>query len=148
VLLPIFAAMFLISVARHYAQKLMRTDTKVDVKALKEAQAVTRAQRLRGAAAFVPAGAVSARRAYFCDKEARLGARAAHPGVGPHTLTPACAPGHQTGVFHQKSEKLTPQQQMLSDPSAMTGMMKNNLGMMVPQVRDRREPLAPRPPLS
>jgi ER membrane protein complex subunit 3 len=43
----------------------------------------------------------------------------------------------QTGVFHQKSEKLTPQQQMLTDPSAMTGMMKNNLGMMVPQVRDR-----------
>lgn len=80
VLLPIFAAMFLISVARHYAQKLMRTDTKVDVKALKEAQAVTRAQRLRGAAAFVPAGAVSARRAYFCDKEARLlGACAATP---------------------------------------------------------------------
>lgn len=38
-------------------------------------------------------------------------------------------------MFHQKSEKLTPQQQMLTDPSAMTGMMKNNLGMMVPQVR-------------
>jgi len=27
---------------------------------------------------------------------------------------------------------------MLSDPSAMTGMMKNNLGMMVPQERARR----------
>lgn len=77
-LLPIFAAMFLISVARHYAQKLMRTDTKVDVKALKEAQAVTRAQRLRGAAAFVPSGAVSARRAYFCAKEARLGGVCRH----------------------------------------------------------------------
>jgi hypothetical protein len=37
-------------------------------------------------------------------------------------------------VFHQKTEKLTPQQQMLSDPSAMSNMMKNNLGMMVPQM--------------
>jgi hypothetical protein len=40
----------------------------------------------------------------------------------------------QTGVFHQKVEKLTPQQQMLADPSAMSNMMKNNLGMMVPQM--------------
>ena len=37
-------------------------------------------------------------------------------------------------MFHQKSEKLTPQQQMLSDPSAMSNMMKNNLGAMVPQM--------------
>ncbi len=37
-------------------------------------------------------------------------------------------------MFHQKTEKLTPQQQMLSDPSAMSNMMKNNLGMMVPQM--------------
>jgi hypothetical protein len=37
-------------------------------------------------------------------------------------------------VFHQKVEKLTPQQQMLADPSAMSNMMKNNLGMMVPQM--------------
>jgi len=71
VLLPIFLAMFLISVARHYAQKLMRTDTKVDVKALREAQAVTRAQRLRMSAPFIPAGAVAARKAYFCAKEVR-----------------------------------------------------------------------------
>ncbi len=40
-------------------------------------------------------------------------------------------------MFNQKSEKLTPQQQMLSDPTAMTNMMKNNLGMMVPQARAR-----------
>ena len=37
-------------------------------------------------------------------------------------------------MFHQKSEKLTPQQQMLADPSAMSNMMKNNLGQMVPQM--------------
>ena len=71
VLLPIFVAMFLISVTRHFAQKLMRTDTKVDVKALREAQAVTRAQRLRISAAYVPPGAVAARKAYFCAKGVR-----------------------------------------------------------------------------
>ena len=37
VLLPIFAAMFLISVLRHFASKLLRTDAKVDIKALREA---------------------------------------------------------------------------------------------------------------
>jgi hypothetical protein len=81
VLLPIFLAMFLISVARHYAQKLMRTDTKVDVKALREAQAVTRAQRLRMSAPFIPAGAVAARKAYFCAKEVRGSVRSTRARV-------------------------------------------------------------------
>lgn len=88
VLLPIFVAMFLISVTRHYAQKLMRTDTKVDVKALREAQAVTRAQRLRASAPFVPAGAVAARKAYFCAKEVR---RASSKTAAPTVLFVLCA---------------------------------------------------------
>jgi|APGre2960657423_1045063.scaffolds.fasta_scaffold242236_1 hypothetical protein len=71
VLLPIFVAMFLISLLRHYANKLMRTDTKVDVKALREAQAVTRSQRLRNGANFLPHGALAARKQYFCAKEVR-----------------------------------------------------------------------------
>ncbi len=71
VLVPIFFAMLLISLARHYANKLMRSDTKVDVKALREAQAVQRSQRLRGAFNFLPHGAVAARKQYFCAKEAR-----------------------------------------------------------------------------
>jgi len=37
-------------------------------------------------------------------------------------------------VFQQESKKLTPQEQMLSDPSAMTNMMKGNLVQMVPQM--------------
>jgi hypothetical protein len=75
VLLPIFAAMFLISVLRHFATKLLRTETKVDVKALREAQAVQRSQRLRMGANFLHPGALAARRAYFCAKEARLRSR-------------------------------------------------------------------------
>ena len=71
VLLPIVVAMGLISVLRHYAMKLMRTDAKVDVKALREAQAVQRSARLRGGANFLHPAALAARRAYFCAKEAR-----------------------------------------------------------------------------
>ena len=37
-------------------------------------------------------------------------------------------------MFNQKVEKMTPQQQMLSDPSAMTNMMYNNLSNIVPQM--------------
>ena len=39
-----------------------------------------------------------------------------------------------TGVFSKKSEKLNPQQQMMSDPSMMTDMLKKNLNMIVPQM--------------
>lgn len=108
VLIPIFAAMFLISVLRHYATKLMRTEKKVDLGGLKEAQAVIRSQRLRFGGRYIPGASVRSRVHYFVNKE--------------------------TGVFCQKSTKLTPQQEMLQDPNAMTGMMKNNLGMMVPQM--------------
>jgi len=86
VLLPIFVAMFLISVARHYGTKLMQADAKVDIKALREAQAVIRSGRLRGGANFLPASALDSRRKYFCAKEARiaplLSAAAAAAGGG------------------------------------------------------------------
>ena len=37
-------------------------------------------------------------------------------------------------MFQQESKKLTPQEQMLADPSAMSNMMKGNLVQMVPQM--------------
>ena len=37
-------------------------------------------------------------------------------------------------MFQQESKKLTPQEQMLADPSAMSSMMKGNLVQMVPQM--------------
>jgi len=49
----------------------------------------------------------------------------------------------QVGVFQQQVEKLTPQQQMLADPSAMTNMMYNNLSNIVPQARCPSRPPAP-----
>jgi len=78
VLLPIFVAMFLISVARHYGTKMMQADAKVDIKALREAQAVIRSQRLRGGANFLPSSALASRKQYFCAKEARARCAAHH----------------------------------------------------------------------
>ena len=37
-------------------------------------------------------------------------------------------------MFSQKTQKLNPQQQMMSDPSMMTDMLKKNLNMIVPQM--------------
>ena len=69
VLVPIFVAMFLISLIRHNATKLLRTDAKADVVAIKEAQAVQRSARLRQGAHFLHPAALAARRSYFCEKE-------------------------------------------------------------------------------
>lgn len=59
-------------------------------------------------------------------------------------------PPSQTGVFHQKVEKLSPQQQMLADPSQMTNMLMGNLSNMVPQASAAlpSEALSPSPSLS
>ena len=47
VLIPITIAMFLVGVVRHNFGKLLKSDAKVDLKALREAQAVIRAERVR-----------------------------------------------------------------------------------------------------
>ena len=108
VLIPITVAMFLVGVLRHNVAKLLRSDGKVDLNALREAQAVIRAERVRNNAGYVQSAGFRQRRHFFCDK--------------------------QTGVFSKKSTKLNPQQQMLSDPSMMTDMLKKNLNMIVPQM--------------
>lgn len=108
VLIPITVAMFLVGVLRHNVAKLLRGDAKVDLRALREAQAVIRAERVRNNAGYVQSVGFRQRRHFFCDKT--------------------------TGVFSQKSQKLNPSQQMMSDPSMMTDMLKKNLNMIVPQM--------------
>jgi len=108
VLIPITVAMFLVGVLRHNVAKLLRGDAKVDLPALREAQAVIRAERVRNNAGYVQSVGFRQRRHFFCDKT--------------------------TGVFSQKSQKLNPSQQMMSDPSMMTDMLKKNLNMIVPQM--------------
>lgn len=108
VLIPITVAMFLVGVLRHNVAKLLRGDAKVDLPALREAQAVIRAERVRNNAGYVQSVGFRQRRHFFCDKT--------------------------TGIFSQKSQKLNPSQQMMSDPSMMTDMLKKNLNMIVPQM--------------
>merc|ERR1712216_391848 len=88
VLIPITVAMFLVGVLRHNVAKLLRGDAKVDLPALREAQAVIRAERVRNNAGYVQSVGFRQRRHFFCDKT--------------------------TGVFSQKSQKLNPSQQMLT----------------------------------
>ena len=108
VLIPITVAMFLVGVLRHNVAKLLRGDAKVDLPALREAQAVIRAERVRNNAGYVQSVGFRQRRHFFCDKT--------------------------TGIFSPKSQKLNPSQQMMSDPSMMTDMLKKNLNMIVPQM--------------
>ena len=71
VLIPITVAMFLVGVLRHNFAKLLRSDAKVDLKALREAQAVIRAERIRNNAGYMQAGGFRQRRFFFCDKVSR-----------------------------------------------------------------------------
>lgn len=75
VLIPITLAMFLVGVLRHNVAKLLRSDAKVDLKTLREAQAVIRAERIRNNAGYMQAGGFMQRRHFFCD-EVRGGRRA------------------------------------------------------------------------
>ena len=68
VLIPITVAMFLVGVLRHNFAKLLRSDAKVDLKALREAQAVIRAERIRNNAGYMQAGGFRQRRFFFCNK--------------------------------------------------------------------------------
>ena len=68
VLIPITVAMFLVGVLRHNFAKLLRSDAKVDLKALREAQAVIRAERIRNNAGYMQAAGFRQRRFFFCDK--------------------------------------------------------------------------------
>lgn len=92
VLVPIFVAMFLISLIRHNATKLLRTDAKADLVAIKEAQAVQRSARLRQGAHFLHPAALAARRTYFCEKEVSWEAgQPGHPSRFPRLPRRACS---------------------------------------------------------
>ena len=109
VLVPISLAMFLIGVIRHHASRLLATGPrKVELKAVRESQAVMRASRLRMNHAWISREAsFRMRRAFFNDKK--------------------------EGVLQQKVKNNNPQAQMMSDPSMMQDMMMKNMSMIIPQ---------------
>ena len=71
VLIPITVAMFLVGVLRHNFSKLLRSDAKVDLKGLREGQAVIRAERARNNAGYMQPLGFRQRRHFFCDKVRR-----------------------------------------------------------------------------
>ena len=101
VLIPITVAMFLVGVLRHNVARLLRSDAKVDLGALREAQAVIRAERVRNNSGYMQSTGFRQRRHFFCDK-VRIARRPrdvpratprpdrASPRVGPNE--PVCNP--------------------------------------------------------
>lgn len=109
VLVPLTVVMVLIGVLRHLVAKLMRSEQKVDIKAVKEGQLVIRARNLRAAGGYIPERSFAQRRLYMCNED--------------------------TGLLHIPKEQQggNPSAAMFSDPNVAMDMMKKNLSMIVPQ---------------
>lgn len=110
VLIPLTIAIMLMMLLRQYAHQLTSggEPPKNDLKEIHEAQAVSRAHKLREQSGWIPAQAFKMRRAYFIAKD--------------------------TGVFHQKAESKSMQEAMATDPSMIVDMLKKNLTGLIPQI--------------
>mmetsp|Transcript_33045 Transcript_33045/g.55307 ORF Transcript_33045/g.55307 Transcript_33045/m.55307 type:complete len:257 (-) Transcript_33045:511-1281(-) len=116
VLVPISLTMFVVGVLRHFVNKLMtRTDVKVELKSIREAQCVLRSQRLRANVGYIPHKAFRAKRHFFTNKENGVLNEKIESVANP--MSPMGMPGGQP-----------------ADPSMLVDMMKKNLGMVVPQM--------------
>lgn len=112
------------------------------MKEIHEAQAVSRAQKLREQSGWIPAQAFKMRRAYFIAKVRMLNSRRQFGAAG--RLDYVCAGlfdsfpkivlFQDTGVFHQKAESKSMQEAMATDPSMIVDMLKKNLTGLIPQV--------------
>eukprot|EP00238_Polyblepharides_amylifera_P002701 CAMPEP_0196580964 /NCGR_PEP_ID=MMETSP1081-20130531/31752_1 /TAXON_ID=36882 /ORGANISM="Pyramimonas amylifera, Strain CCMP720" /LENGTH=259 /DNA_ID=CAMNT_0041901023 /DNA_START=60 /DNA_END=839 /DNA_ORIENTATION=- len=119
VLVPITLAMFLIGVLRHLVQQLMKNNNvKVELKNVREAQCVLRAQRLRQNSGYLPPSKFSSKRLFFTHKD--LGVLHEIKDQAPPNPLAAFGMGGGAGA--------TP------DPSQLVDMMKKNLSMVVPQI--------------
>ena len=58
--------MFFVGIVRHNIGKLMHRDRKVDLKALREAQAVIRAERVRNNSGYLQSAGFRMRKHFFC----------------------------------------------------------------------------------
>jgi hypothetical protein len=158
VLIPITVAMFFVGIVRHNIGKLMHRDRKVDLKALREAQAVIRAERLRNNSGYLQSPGFRMRKHFFCapvsdrstprvlievDQPPRQhptsrDVLASPPDVNLNltiaTSHPIRRQSQETGVFNQTAKKANPQAQMLSDPTMMTSMLTKNLNFIVPNM--------------
>ncbi|CAL8463545.1 g3079 [Coccomyxa elongata] len=111
VLVPLTLSIMLMMLIRQYATQAFMggpSQQKVDMKEVREKQALARSQLLRQGFGYLPELAFKQRLKYFAAKD--------------------------TGVFSQKSEQKSAQEQMLTNPDMMSGMMKQNLVGIVPQI--------------
>jgi len=113
VLVPIVAVMFIVAILRSNLTRLMQEDKKSDLKSIQQSQTLLRTKRLIVNGHKLPPSAFEARRQLFADKDKGILAIKGDP-------TAAAA--------------ANPMGSMMSDPTQMMGMMKNNMAMIVPQM--------------
>ncbi|MEW5304724.1 MAG: hypothetical protein WDW38_009720 [Sanguina aurantia] len=110
VFIPLTAAIILMKLLQQFAHQMLNAPaaaTGKEIREIREMQAVTRSQRLRGMLRWIPDSAFKMRREFFVGKD--------------------------TGVFAAKSVSRTMQETMATDPSVAMDGIKKNLGGMVPQ---------------
>lgn len=114
VFIPLTLAIVLMKLLTQYAHMLMYNPGGAapagnkEPKEIREQQAVTRSQRLRGMGRVIPESGFKMRKEYFAAKD--------------------------TGFFFQKPVSRSMQETMASDPTVMVDMMKKNLTGIVPQL--------------
>jgi len=116
VLIPIVAVMFIVTILRTNITKLMQTGKKSELKAIQQSQTLIRTRRLAANANKLPPSSFEAHRNILAHKETGL------------LAVTGSAEGNQSPMA---SAMMNP---MMSDPSYMMDMMKNNMAMIVPQI--------------
>ncbi|CAG9761846.1 unnamed protein product [Ceutorhynchus assimilis] len=106
VFLPIVLITFLVGILRHYVSLLLASQKKVETQQLQDSQLILRSRYLRENAKYIPKAAFLARRQAFNREE--------------------------DGYLTQKRPAVT--QNMMTDPSMMTEMVKGNLTNVLPMI--------------
>ncbi|XP_066248356.1 ER membrane protein complex subunit 3 [Euwallacea similis] len=106
VFLPIVVITFLVGIIRHYVSILLSTQKKVETQQFQDSQMIMRSRMLRENAKYIPKVAFLSRRQAFNKEE--------------------------DGYLTQKRPAVT--QNMMTDPSMMTDMVKGNLTNVLPMI--------------
>lgn len=106
VVLPMVAIMVMVGVGRVYVQQIIKSEAPVDVDELRYKQTAMRAQKLRHNGAFVSDEAFHMRKAHFNRKK--------------------------EGALREKVPGMA--NPMMSSPTKMVDMLKNNMTFMIPNV--------------
>jgi len=113
VLIPIVAVMFIVAILRSNITRLMQVDKKTDLKSIQQSQTLLRAKRLIVNCHKLPPSAFESRRTLFTAPDRGILAIRGDPAA------------------QGQNAMMNP---MMSDPSHMMDMMKNNMAMIVPQM--------------